>query len=317
MAETTVALTQCQDYEPSCVAAAIHRQLECLGGLDRFVHSGDTVLLKPNFIAPRSPDQSAAQTHPAVIIEMARLLKDFGAKPIVGDSPAWSNTKICAGKLGLIEPLARLGVPLIDLTDSRKERLAPGKPRVYLSSVALDADAIINLPKFKGHQQLTVTFAVKNMFGCVSGKRKALWHFTKGDDETDFCTFLIDIYRRLAPALTLIDGIVAMEGAGPVRGPSKSLGWLIAGTDPIACETVCCHLINLPTERVPIVRTAKALGFGCAQIDRIDIRGDALPANPCKDFEIPDQIPIKFSLPHVCRSVARQIMFLATGGKRA
>ncbi len=310
MTKTNVALIRCPDYEPDRVATAIHRQFELLGGLKQFVRPGDKVLLKPNFIAPRSPEQSATQTHPVVILEMAKLLKDYGARPIVGDSPAWSDTKTCAGKLGLIEPLATLGVPLVDLNKSRKESLGPKKPRVYLSSVALDADAIINMPKFKGHQQLTMTFAIKNMYGCVCGKRKALWHFQKGDDETEFCTFLIDIYRRLAPVVTFIDGIVAMEGSGPIRGPSKSLGWLIAGTDPMACETVCCQLIDLAPERVPIIRTAKKIGFGCADIEQIGIVGDALPAEPCRDFQMPELVPIKFSLPHVCRSVIRQIMFL-------
>ena len=117
-----------------------------------------------------------------MILEVARLLKDCGAKPFVADSPAWADTAACARALELIEPLQKLGVPIRQLDDPRKCRLPRGGPRVGISSVALDADAIINLPKFKAHQQLTATFAVKNMFGCVSGKHKALWHFRKGDD---------------------------------------------------------------------------------------------------------------------------------------
>jgi uncharacterized protein (DUF362 family) len=313
MPPARVALIQCEDYESARVAEAVRRQIDLVGGLPSFVKPGDSVLIKPNFIAPRSHRRSAAQTHPAVILAVARLLKDYGARPFVGDSPAWADTAACARVLGLIEPLHRLGVPIRQLDNPKKCRLGRDGPRVGISSVALEADAIVNLPKFKAHQQLTATFAVKNMFGCVSGKRKALWHFRKGDDETEFCTMLIGIYERLGPVLTLIDGIVAMEGQGPIRGPSRPLGWLIGGTDPIACEIACCRLIGLSPDAVPIIRTARQIGFGCSDPARIEIAGDTPPATACPDFLKPHLMPIKFSLGHICRSIGRQILLLARG----
>ena len=315
MAAATVALTRCRTYDPDTVAEAIARQFDLLGGLGRFVKPGDQVLLKPNFIAPRSHRQGPTQTHPEVILATARLLKDFGARPFVADSPAWANTAACARALELTEPLAKLGVPIRELDEPRKCRLGPGKPRVKLSAVALEADVVINLPKFKAHQQLVTTFAVKNLFGTVCGKRKAIWHFKKGDDVTAFCTLLIDIYRYVAPVVTIIDGIVAMEGQGPLRGPSKPLGWLIGGTDPIACETVCCHLIDVEPEQIPIIRTARALDFGCADLEQIAVAGDGLPDEPCTDFVMPIMAPIKFSFSHVCRSMVRQVLMLMRGAK--
>ncbi|OHB62348.1 MAG: hypothetical protein A2Y76_00240 [Planctomycetes bacterium RBG_13_60_9] len=312
MSSTSVALVRCDDYDPGSVAQAVRRQFDLLGGLERFVKPGDSVLLKPNMIAPRSHHVSAAQTHPTVILEVARLLKDFGVRPFVADSPAWTNTATCARALELIEPLRKLGVPIRQLDAPRKCRLGPGKPRVGISSAALDADAIINLAKFKAHQQLVATFAVKNMFGCISGKRKAIWHFKKGGNPAVFCEMLIDIYRYLGPALTLIDGIVVMEGQGPIRGPSRPLGWLIGGADPIACERVCCRLIGIQPQQVPIIRTAERIGFGCPDLDQVEILGDALPP-PCPDFRMPDLTPVRFSFLHVCRSIARQVLFLARG----
>ncbi|UCD49613.1 MAG: DUF362 domain-containing protein [Phycisphaerales bacterium] len=315
MAAATVALTRCRNYDPSAVAEAIARQFDLLGGLGRFVKSGDRVLLKPNFIAPRSHHQGPTQTHPQVILAMAQLVKDFGARPFVADSPAWANAAACARALELTEPLAKLGVPVRELDEPRICRLGPDKPRVKISAVALEADVVINLPKFKAHQQLVTTFAVKNLFGTVCGKRKAMWHFKKGDDVTAFCTLLIDIFRHVGPALTIIDGIVAMEGQGPLRGPNKPLGWLIAGTDPIACETVCCQLINVAPEQIPIIRTARQIGFGCADLEQIEIAGDGLPSQACMDFQMPVMAPIKFSFAHICRSVAKQIVLLARGAK--
>ncbi|MHC4628702.1 MAG: DUF362 domain-containing protein, partial [Planctomycetota bacterium] len=181
---------------------------------------------------------------------------------------------------------------------------------VGISSVALDADVIINLPKFKSHQQLGATFAVKNMFGCVTGKRKALWHFVKGKNPDDFCELLIDIYRFLDPAVTIIDGVIAMDGSGPIRGRARELGWLIGGTDPVACETICAELVGIEPAELPIVETARKTGFGCSERANIEIVGDDFSSSIATDFELPELIPIRFSLVQVCKSVCKQILLL-------
>ncbi len=310
MSGSAVALTRCTDYSEPKIAEAIAGQFELLGGLGRFVRSGDSVLIKPNFIAPRRR-RYACQTDPAVIIETARLLKDFGARPFVGDSPAWSNVFTCARALKLEEPLKKMAVPLMQLDKPRECRIGTKGMRVGISSVALDADVIINLPKFKTHQQLVATFAVKNMFGCVSGKRKALWHWAKGKSDDDFCELLIEIYKFLNPAVTIIDAVFVMDGPGPIRGRARPLGWLIGGTDPIACETVCCKLVDVVPQDLPIVRTAAKMGFGCRDFDKIKVVGDSFPGSICADFELAEPAPIRFSFTHVCKSICKQILLLA------
>jgi uncharacterized protein (DUF362 family) len=309
MTSPKVILSRCTEYTPQKIAGAIQKQFDLLGGLEKFVCPGDTVLLKPNFIAPRSR-RHAAQTHPAVIVETARLLKDFGAKPFVGDSPAWGNVFVCANALKLKEPLRKMAVPVKQLDKPEWCRIGADNNRLGISCVALDADVIINLPKFKSHQQLLATFAVKNMFGCISGKRKAVWHFTKGGKPEAFCRLLIDIYRRLSPALTIIDGVMAMDGPGPISGRTRPLGWLIAGTDPIACETVCARLIDVNPNEIPIIKTANQIGFGCSDLAKIDVAGDDFSQSVCKDFELPELTPIRFSLIHVCKSICKQIILL-------
>ena len=200
-------------------------------------------------------------------------------------------------------------MPVKQLDEPRKCRIGIDNTKVGISSIALDADVIINLPKLKSHQQLVATFAVKNMFGCVSGKRKALWHFAKGKNDTDFCELLIGIFKFLNPALTIIDGVVAMDGPGPIKGRARPLGWLIGGTEPIACETICCKLVGIKPEELPIIKTARQMGFGCSEVDKIKIIGDNL-ADVCTDFEPAELIPIRFSLPHVCKSICKQILLL-------
>ncbi len=315
MPNPTVTLNRCADYSEAEIAKAIATQFEVLGGVGTFVRAGDSVLLKPNLIVPRSR-RHATQTHPAVIIAVARLLKDFGARPFVGDSPAWSNVFACVKALKLEEPLRKLSVPVKQLDNPRWCRVGKSNTKVGISSVALDADVIINLPKFKTHQQMVATFAVKNMFGCVAGKRKALWHFRKGKRERDFCELLIDIFNFLKPAVTIIDGVVAMDGAGPISGRAREMGWIIGGTEPMAMETICCKLVNIKPDDLPIIKTARQMGLPCPDEDKIKILGDGFSESICTDFVLSEPVALRFSLLHVCKSICKQIILLAKSLKK-
>lgn len=307
-AAASVSVVRVCDYEPEHIFEAILRQLELLGGLEKYVSRGDSVLIKPNFITPR-PKEVPAQTHPAVIIALAKILKDFGAKPFVGDSPAWGSIEACVEALQLSDPLKHLGVPVRNL-DKPKRRRIDGS-LVSISQVARQADKIINVPKFKAHQQLGATFAVKNMFGCVCGKRKAFWHFARGKSYDAFCTMLIEIYKFLAPVLSIIDGVVAMEGQGPIRGSARELGFLIAGSDPVACEMICSDLIKLDPAQLPIIQTARKMNFGCSDLSQIELLGDDYRQNKCNDFQFAELTPLDFSLVRVCGSVCRQVVLRA------
>jgi uncharacterized protein (DUF362 family) len=307
-AKTQVAVTRCTDYQAEKIAQVIDKQFSLLGGFDKFISRGDTVLLKPNFIAAR-PRSEAAQTDPAVILAVAQMVKNFGGRPFVGDSPAWKDVFACIKVLELEEPLRKLGVPVKQLNKPKRCRIAGSS--IGISTVALEADKIINLPKLKTHQQLVATFAVKNMFGCVCGKEKAFWHFAKGKSHEEFCRMLIEIYKLLAPAVTIIDAVVAMEGPGPIRGKPKPLGFLIGGTDPVACEMVCCELTDFKVEKLPVIQTARQMEFGCSDMSRIEILGDDYRDFVCADFQLAEQIPVRFSLSHVCKSAVKQLILLA------
>ncbi|MHB0947268.1 MAG: DUF362 domain-containing protein [Sedimentisphaerales bacterium] len=308
---TKVSLTRCSDYNAQNVNACLLRHFELLGGLERFISRGERVLIKPNMIAPK-PAECATQTNPVVIIELAKILLDFGARPFVGDSPAWADAAACAAVLGIVEPLKKLGVEIKQLDKPVKRTLEHCGTKIGISSVALDADKIINLPKLKTHQQLGATIAVKNMFGIVSGKAKAIWHYRKGKTFDGFCTMLLDIYRLANPVLTIVDGIVAMEGPGPINGEPKKFGWLIGGVDPIAVELVYCDLMGFSPEDLPIIQTAKKIGFGCADKKDIQIIGD-LPGDAGGaggKFVPAGQTPLVFSPARIVKSILRQIFIL-------
>ena len=300
------AVTGCPDYQQGNVEEAIQRQFSLLN-IEELINRGDSVLLKPNFIAAKASDL-AVQTDPEVILAVAKAVKDLGAKPFVADSPAWNSVEACVRVLGLTEPLKKLDVPYKNLNKPSRRKIAGSS--IGISRVALEADKIINLPKLKAHQQLGGTFAVKNMFGCVCGKEKAFRHFSNGKSYDGFCRMLIGIYEHLSPVVTIIDGVVAMEGMGPIRGTAKKLRVIVGGREPISCEMVCCELVNFCPYDMPIIETAKRIGFGCREFSEIEIVGDDHKQFVCDDFTAAERTELRFTFPRICKSMARQAILL-------
>ncbi|HOL31109.1 MAG TPA: DUF362 domain-containing protein [Anaerohalosphaeraceae bacterium] len=299
-----VALQRCQSYDAQQVYNAVCRQFELLGGVDAFFGRNQRVLIKPNLIVPYSPE-IPAQTHPEVIYAAARCVKDAGGKPLVGDSPAWGNVWACLKALGVDKRLKHLGVEIVQLNNPVPIQIEDSVVRI--SRTALEADAIINLPKLKTHQQLTATFAFKNMFGCVAGlggKEKAWWHFARGDRVESFCRLIIGIFQRLNPVLNLIDGIVGMEGQGPINGSPRQIGYLIASRNPAACERICCQLVGFNPKDLPLLQTAEQMGYTLDST--LEITGDTFDGPICPDFVPAVQTPLRFSLPRICKSITLQ-----------
>lgn len=308
-----LALTRCHDYEPGRLRTALIENLGLLGGLEAFVKVGESVMIKPNFIAPK-PRVQPAQTDPEMIVQLAILLKEAGARPFVADSPAWGTVADCVQALDLADPLKKIGVPFRQLGRPTWMRVQPSNARVGISSVALEADKIINLPKLKAHAQLGATIAVKNMFGCVSGKAKPFYHFTRGSSERSFCKFLLGVYESVRPALNIIDGITAMEGRGPINGTAHDVGVIVTSEDPFACEMVCSDIIGMEYQNLPILRTAMELGLCPFGREGIAVLGTSPDECVCHSFVHPARIPIKFGFGRVCASIGKQVVRLTAGG---
>jgi uncharacterized protein (DUF362 family) len=203
-----------------------------------------------------------------------------------------------------------LGVEIVNLNQPVRMKIEGAN--VGVSRIALEADAIINLPKLKAHQQLGATFAFKNMYGCVcglAGKEKAWWHFARGKEFEPFCRMIIGIYHTLNPVINIIDGIVAMEGQGPISGQPREVGYLVAGNDPAACERVCCDLVGFDPKDLPLLVMAEKMAPGSTKTP-IQVIGDIFDAPVCPDFKPAIQTPLRFTFPHICKSIGKQAMIL-------
>lgn len=312
----TVAIERADSYEPAVVRSAIERAVAGAGGWDRLIRPGDRVLVKPNCISGTPPTQPA-QTHPAVILEVCRQLLDHGAKPFVGDSPAWGSLPGNLRQLGILDDLKQLGVPVTEFKRPVKADNPRGKVfrRLTVDAAALEADAIVNVPKFKAHRQLVMTVAIKNMFGCVGGRRKAWWHVKAGSYDNYFSRMLVETYELLRPAINIVDAIVAMEGKGPIHGTPRAMNLILASTDASAIERIAADLIGVKPTQLRTLAAARELDVGTPYRDRIDVVGAEPAEVRIDDFEIPRLLPIGFSIPRLVRGAFRNAWIIRQQNK--
>ena len=257
-----VAMREQADYDRKKLVATLENLLGDLGGIQKFFSAGDRVLLKPNLLSASSPEKCVT-THPEVVRAAALLVLEAGGKPFIADSPGLDGFGRVAEKTGMAQVAEELAIPLEELTDSAPLPMAEGSVfrRIEVARQALEADAIINLPKMKTHAQMTLTLGVKNLFGTVVRQRKAEWHYKTGLKREVFADLHLDIARSLAPALTILDGIEGMEGRGPGNGRPRSFGLIAASPDPLALDLSICSLLGVPFESFPLYRAARKRGL--------------------------------------------------------
>ena len=286
MSRSRVALVRCNTYQSEPVYAALSRGVELLGGTDRFVSPGERLLLKPNLLTGVDPDEMVT-THPAVLGAAVRLFREAGATVCFGDSPGLENPARAAERAGLMEAGIRSGGDFVDFSDGARVETPEGSlvSSFPIAQAVHECDGIINLPKMKTHQLTRITGAVKNLFGCVPGKRKALYHL-QFQDPTVFSTLLVELGLQLRPRLHIMDGIVAMEGNGPRGGDPNPLGVLILSEDPVAVDATFCRLAAMDPSFVPTTVIGERKGLGRFAEGEIEYLGDRLEVLMDRGFKV-------------------------------
>ncbi|MBI3752981.1 MAG: DUF362 domain-containing protein [Deltaproteobacteria bacterium] len=303
-----VVIKRCPDYAAEEVYKSVRESIDHLGGIGAFVKKGERILLKPNLLSANLPE-AAITTHPAVVGAMIQLVKEAGTMPVVGDSPGVGSAEKVAQKCGIAAVAKKFGVPVIDLATSVSVENPDGKTfkRLEIAKEALEVDGIINIPKLKTHTQMFLTLGVKNMFGCIAGKRKPQWHMASGADSLSFARMLIDTCMFLKPRLTVVDGIVGLEGDGPGSGGDpRHLGLIFASADCIALDRVIAEVLGAGTDDFPVIKAAQEDGIGATDIDEINILGENINDVRIRDFKFPPLAGIEFRLPFSLHSYLRK-----------
>jgi uncharacterized protein (DUF362 family)/Pyruvate/2-oxoacid:ferredoxin oxidoreductase delta subunit len=295
-----VSVAKCNTYAKAEVAGSLKDVLAPLGGIGNFIKPGNRVLLKVNLLRSSAPDK-AVTTHPSVVEAAIGLVREAGGTPVVGDSPGGTNSprqiKKLAETTGIGEVCQRTKTELV-IFDRDIVQIKNPEGKLYTSftvgRAVRDADVVIALPKLKTHGFMKLTGAVKILFGVIPGMEKMQYHL-KVPERMDFANMLIDLYLTIKPALTIMDGIVAMEGEGPSGGDPKHIGVLLASEDAVAMDFVASRIIGLNPLDVYTNRAAFDRGL-ISKPEEVNVVGIRLSDIAVKNFKAPssdisDKIP--------------------------
>ncbi len=254
-------------------AAMVGALVEKMGGIKSFVKAGDKVVIKPNMGWDRTVEQ-AANTHPVVVTELAKLCLDAGASRVLVFDRTCNEERRCYKNSGIKDALNALKDPRIRVSyvDSRKFVPVTIKGGNVLQQWsfykdALEADVYINVPKAKHHGLSTLSLGLKNIMGVIGGGRGRI-HFRLGEK-------LADLNRVIVPALTVVDATRVIVRNGPQGGnlaDVKTLNTLIGSGDTVAADAFAATLFDLTPEKIDAIVYAHRAGLGQMDLDQCRIR---------------------------------------------
>ena len=236
----------------------VERAMTLLGGTDALVQSGDSVLLKPNFVAPFAQ----ATTSFDVLDAMVHMVRQAGGRPFIAESAGFEfDTAATFRLLGAGEWASQHRVSLINLDQAPTARipieLASRSTTLQVARCALEADIIVNLPKLKRHSYTRATLGMKNLMGLLSRDSRRLLHVL-GLEEG-----IAALAEAIRPQLTVLDALTVTTRA--VYGRAEPLGAIVASRDMVALDHYGCRLLGLEPEDIAHLRFARERGLGSVE----------------------------------------------------
>ncbi len=254
-----VAIVSCNSYEQSKVDEAVRKALALINFNPK---RGAKVLIKPNLVMLGEDKQKnlATITHPHIIEAVCKFLKENKCAIYIGES-SFMNTDCVFKQSGVDEiakkyaknkkPLVFEQEKLIKIQDSKAKVLK----HFEIAKIVKEVDYIIDMPKLKTHTLTGYTGAIKNLYGIIPGGMKQKLHnFAQG--EKKFSEMLVDIYQNIKPDLTIIDGIIGMEGKGPSSGDSKYANIIIASKNGVAADIAAVKIMGYYPQKIKHISEA-------------------------------------------------------------
>jgi uncharacterized protein (DUF362 family) len=246
---------------------------------------GRSVLLKPNLV--EFYRGSSINTEPRMVVAAADALRRLGASSVVvAEGPGHRrDTEAVVIASGLRDALDDAGLRFVDLNDAPLVRVPlrtryTGLRELWVPRVLRDTEVVVSMPKLKTHHWVGVTLSLKNCFGCMPGRvygwPKDVFH-VRGIPES-----IVDIAAAVRPSLAIVDGIVGMQGDGPINGDAVDSGVVIVSRDPVAADVTGARLMGMDPEKVSYLMQAGRF-LGQARSELIEQRGED-PARLARKF---------------------------------
>ena len=278
---SSVSIVRARSYSEDLVSHMLEGARQC--GLEA---RGKRVLLKPNLVEFDSA--TVINTDASIIAASVELFHRLGASEVkIGEGPGHRrDTLDLADDAGY-----RSNIPKFEsiFTDLNRDDVAAihgfaGEPDFYFAKTVLAADLIVSLAKMKTHHWAGATLSMKNFFGLVPGSiygwPKNKLHYI-GIPES-----VVELSRTFRNTFAIVDGVVGMEGNGPIQGTPKQSGVLVMGRDLVAVDATCCRIMGIDPEKVDYLRMAADLGH--VHPARIEQRGETI-ASVRSNFALIDE----------------------------
>ncbi len=274
--ERVVVLRAGEDVEET-----VQKSINMLGGLT--IKKNDLVVVKPNVCHPKNIENMTI-TDPRVLEAVLNLVKRRTKNVMVVESDSHSGTAekrmINTGTMDIVK---KCDVDFLNLSKDDIEEHEVAGFVLEVPKTVLKADFIVNLPKLKTNDLVYISVAMKNMFGVLANKKRSKLHKSLAE-------VLVYVNRLLHQDLIVVDGIVGMEGLGPINGSPVQLGLIISGLNPVTVDAVCCHIMEInPYVVKPLWKTYKA-GVGEINIKHIEVIGETID-NVKTKFRLPSRSP--------------------------
>ncbi len=221
---------------------------------------GKRIVLKPNLV--EFDPATAINTHPMVVHAAYEAFRRLGAAEVrIAEGPGHRRATLdLADAAGYFDTIPQFEDSFTDLNlDSVAKRVIPQPvshlKSLYLPHTVLDCDLLVSLPKMKTHHWAGATLAMKNLFGLVPGGvygwPKNVLHWA-GIPQS-----IVDLHHLFPRQFAIVDGIVGMEGNGPIQGNAKHAGVLVAGSDVAAVDATCCRIMGIDPTKIEYLKIAR------------------------------------------------------------
>jgi len=268
-ADSAVSIMRARTYSDDLVSRMLEGLRQC--GLDP---RGKRVLLKPNLV--EFDPTTVINTDAAVIAAAVEVFHKLGASEVrIGEGPGHRRDTLDMAD----DARYRSVIPHFEeiFTDLNRDDVSPirgfgHESEFYFANTVLAADLIVSLAKMKTHHWAGATLSMKNFFGLVPGSvygwPKNKLHYI-GIPES-----IAALNRRFRNTFAIVDGIVGMEGNGPIQGTPKPAGVLVMGSDLVAVDATCCRIMGIDPEKVDYLRMTADIGH--VHAGRIEQRGETI-----------------------------------------
>ena len=269
-----VHIAPCPEYDPEGLLGAIRTGWQSTRPPNV---RGKRVVIKPN-IADFSENRPI-HTEPLLVEALALHLRELGAGEIIlaEGPPQNRDTEWLFRKSGFEGLSSALEIPLIDLNTDDIRPIRNARPKagllrdLLLPEVVLSADVLISVPKMKTHKLAGITLSMKNMFGIVPGMKygwpKNILHWN------GIPRSIVEICATVPTHYSIVDGVIGMEGHGPILGTARKAGVLVMGDSSLAVDATAARIMGIEPARVEYLAMAQAAHLGSLRIEDIELTG--------------------------------------------